>query len=833
MKSPGNRWWLALFVAAPALVVLALQRILRPGYQFVGNDADLTQYWIYSCKYIRLWLYAGAYPLWNPYVGAGVPLDKPEEFYLSAIHLGQSLLPPFEKSLDFLLVAHALLLTVSTTAFLRSYGSSTLAALAGGVAFALTGTPNAQLFAGHVSLYCALAWTSAVLVSLKWALERKGMAWTLLYSVLLAIVYSYGSLQGFYLVNLLSWLWFGLHLLLGNSQPVQPLGTISQADETMLPRDLGRIWWSQRVRDLGFAFLKLTFAYAVTFHLCWCYWSPQLSSGGYAAVDKLDAACASPLCWIGLFVPHFFLGSGQMYSWSGFPGWEGAPGIGGSFIFLFPLALSLGGGARRQLIVPALMVLFGALIGSGRWLPFFDIYSHLDPWVDLFEVPSRMLLISNFGLSVLLSWSLQQLSQHQWEITSRAQKLLSYLAAGIGLVWVVSYYAPADTVLWVWFVEQAQKALNGSVAAPVSVSEYYVLEWTRFSGEVMLCLALIYSFVRLSGSLRRVAVSLLLAVDLLSYPSPYLNLRPHEDLNTPDYAVTMFREKGLDGLVFNRFEPRWAGQLQLLRQHEVVDFRQIWPGELRSIIQWVLHELPAMEGSDNDKLERPNVLNRMMGVQVYLQTLNGLPEIKKDPTYESFTVYSVEAQNFCAVVDPFCRTRVYLSRNTLRVQGFRDFAREIQDVEKFHAVVNFATVRCYEAMAELFRTRGWQRQYQLDPAVEEKCWIVKEVPNEVHVACLLQAPAMVVLNASYSERWKVAVDGVQEELLPAQMGLNRGVLVDRGSHQIVFFLAHKELDQAIAYSKRALLLLALVATALIGHGWVSRLLQAEADPPCN
>lgn len=107
--------------------------------------------------------------------------------------------------------------------------------------------------------------------------------------------------------------------------------------------------------------------------------------------------------------------------------------------------------------------------------------------------------------------------------------------------------------------------------------------------------------------------------------------------------------------------------------------------------------------------------------------------------------------------------------------------------------------------------------------------IVTDRLNEVEIRAVTQRAAMLVLNDSWHEGWKVFVDGVEQPVLRVNYDF-RGVVVAEGTHRVTFLYRPKLLLVGIAISGGALLLL-LIACAWLGIFWLRRRKKSASDTP--
>ena len=107
--------------------------------------------------------------------------------------------------------------------------------------------------------------------------------------------------------------------------------------------------------------------------------------------------------------------------------------------------------------------------------------------------------------------------------------------------------------------------------------------------------------------------------------------------------------------------------------------------------------------------------------------------------------------------------------------------------------------------------------------------IVRDRLNEVEIRAVTQRAAMLVLNDSWSQGWKVFVDGMEQPVLRVNYDF-RGVVVPEGTHRVTFLYRPKPLLIGIAISGGALLLL-LITGAWLGIFWLRRCHKSASATP--
>lgn len=163
-----------LGVVLAALVAVAL---MFPGIVLERENlwGDFVTWYYPSHEYAASRLRQGDMPLWNPYSDSGMPFvgeaDHGTFYPLSwLLHTVAPDRSSLFHALELFALLHAALAILTLYAFLRILGCSRPAALAGGLAYGLSGSFSAR--AAQVSLVCAQAWVPAALGGFFLALRR-------------------------------------------------------------------------------------------------------------------------------------------------------------------------------------------------------------------------------------------------------------------------------------------------------------------------------------------------------------------------------------------------------------------------------------------------------------------------------------------------------------------------------------------------------------------------------------------------------------------------------------------------------------------------------------
>ncbi len=124
-------------------------------------------------------LRAGRLPLWNPRVYGGMPYVGGIETALFYIPNWIHLVLPLGLALNLVLFAHLWLAAALTTYWTRRLGAERPGAALAGLTWMLSGAVFPRLYAGHLTLLCALAWAPLLFASVDGWLTEDRPGWIL------------------------------------------------------------------------------------------------------------------------------------------------------------------------------------------------------------------------------------------------------------------------------------------------------------------------------------------------------------------------------------------------------------------------------------------------------------------------------------------------------------------------------------------------------------------------------------------------------------------------------------------------------------------------------
>lgn len=825
---PRSAAWLLLI--SISLLLCVVRRFFTPDFTFVGNNFDMVARWIPEFRFIRAWQSSGINPWWNCDLLLGISNLEGTTNPYSVLSQLQRFFNSYEKGLDYSLASLTILCGLGSIWLLRMLGFRPLSALIGGSALASAGTVACQLYAGHLGFYCCLCLTPILLSLTLLALRKSKIHWCLPSALAVAAVVCCGSLQGVYLAFWLNTFFFLTLCLIGSPEPVQAPTIWTHKSGCRRPGLLySPVPGVQKRKELGYTALKLILIYLLGGMLSSHFWVPQLLHGIPSELlsdPVLTLSHSAPaVSWLTLMIPHIFVGVGSQPNWTGWPQWEGQPGLVSS---TFPLILlAVCGKARRNLLLPTLLVVVGGLLGLGAKMPLFGLFSRLDPLIGHLEVPSRMLFVANLGLALYMAIGLEHLIDSDWKLERMGLVLMQRLAWLTGTIWLVSFYLDGSQAFWQVLLEYLQRGFNYKIEQLVDPQEYYVLLWSRLSAVCILWLVFAYLLLRAPLRFRMAGLPLLILLDILRFNLPFINLRPVTEFLPPAPLVTVIEEKKLEGKVCNLMDASWNGAFGLRLRHSefggALANRQPNTEELLSLAERL------DKGFQKDT---PSALYRSLGVGLYVHLPEFLDSQSTRKHFVGCSTFRVDSQDWQLASDPKPRKEIYLSRSAAIGLSQVSLLKALQaDPRVLESNLNFMDSRNYHQLGQELSGPEFRQVSQLPDQVRERVAITQRLPTLVEAECLLGAPALVILNEAWDSDWEVRVDGFKRYCYPCQMGLNRGVLVGPGEHKIQFSYQPQGLLQSQRASWITLVVSLLLATAVGFLTFLYAKLLAKAEGP--
>ncbi len=339
----------------------------------VGSDGIL--YFYPAMDAFQQALTAGQLPHWTPNLQSGFPyLADGQPGVLYPFHLLGLMILPTPATYNLLMVVHGLLALVLTYAWGRCLKISPLAAALMGLLFVLT-TP---LYAENLPMSEVLAWTPALFLLAERSIQQKRLL--SLWPIILVLAGQW--LAGFPQLTVYAVLACSVYV--AGRVLVEPFS------------------WRERA---GWAAAWLLVCLAGTVLAAPQLWPMYELSVFSIRAHGIAGAMAGEKSLFPLALLTFLLPTTQSF-------WQQASLGNGVYIGLIPFLVAVGAFFRRPkprwfwpLVVMGLVT---AVLAVGRYSPLFPLVREI-PGLNSFRVPSRFLLMAQFGLITLFGWGWDQL----------------------------------------------------------------------------------------------------------------------------------------------------------------------------------------------------------------------------------------------------------------------------------------------------------------------------------------------------------------------------------------------------------------------------------------
>ncbi|MDQ6633254.1 MAG: YfhO family protein, partial [Gemmatimonadota bacterium] len=336
----------------------------------------------------------GSFALWNPYLFGGLP-------YVAAMH-GDIFYPTFllrmllptDVAMTWGFMLHVFLAGLFTYLFLRAWGFGFAPALAGGVAYMMSGAVAGLVSPGHDGkLYITALFPLALWMVLLAVRDGRSAAYGALAIVVgLAVLTPHPQLLQY--------------LLLGTGAFALFVAFTSAEGADRLPRDVA-------IRRLGIALAAVALGMAIGAIQYlpvreYVPWSPRAGGRGYAFATNFSLPIEE---LVNFYLPQF---SGILFRYWGRNGFHLHSDYAG-VVALLLAAAAFGKGAGRigfqrfwsgTLVVTVLWALGGST-------PFYHVIYALVPGTKFFQAPSTILYIVSFSIAMLASVGMERVLSRQ------------------------------------------------------------------------------------------------------------------------------------------------------------------------------------------------------------------------------------------------------------------------------------------------------------------------------------------------------------------------------------------------------------------------------------
>ncbi|MFN8612505.1 MAG: YfhO family protein [Vulcanimicrobiota bacterium] len=756
---------LLTFLIAALVIALFFAPFFSP-LALWGSGTDLVNLYYPIRSFTRNALLQGHWPLWNPYLSLGIPVQTGVRS-LSNPLLFATIWLPTALHVKLTLWLHTTLSVTLMALFLKRQGLSRPASLSAGLIYGISGFAIGRIFAGH------LDWTEILphLPIITWtslnAMRRPGVGWTLVWAGSLALLTISGHYQAVYMAGL-SLFCFHLMLVLGGSRYRVPalewwrvFASATEcrpqcADLDLLAPSLG---WSQKRRDLLNVLLRWGLAGTVALGLSAFQlipaWETLSNSNRVSNPQAFGAGSQSALYWLTSLLPRFFDGKIVLLWWSPWPNSEGQVYLGIASLALVALCLTR---CRHQLWLPlAGVALLAIWLSLGPGYGLHDLMSGIDPVVYRnFRGACRWGVIYAFYGAWLAGLGVDQLS--------RGRTWTALVFPGIPLLATVLWLlnAVSHPQAWTEFVVSLNPQQKDLLLDPRGESPALILQraFRECGWSLGLCLAT-WALGLLPRSRRAWAAFGLIALDLAVLLRPYLVMVPVAGLELPAAVASRLAAQPAGSRVMWNPALDWLdrGMIHGLSEISFYDSAAS-PGFVKALnlVEQAPIDLPRtlMQPWSNHPLW--NVL----GVGLIAQNGALPPWAGLEPLEPGLGLFR----------NPRALARVYMTGRTEWVADADQALRRL--------------VADPEQAAQLSLISGPGPAPSAEHTPEYRIGALDIQPNRVRVEVEQRGDGLLVLSDAFWPGWRVFVDGRASTLYSVHGGLQRGVWLTSGRHAVEF-----------------------------------------------
>jgi hypothetical protein len=394
-------------LALLALIVAVFFWPLLVGGQWIPRGGgDLVSFLWPVYRFAARSLRVGVVPLWNPYLYSGAPFVADNQsgvFYPINLLVFALLGEPSYGAMEALVVFHVWLAGANMFALARGLGLRRLAALVGGIAFALS-----DLFVTHVgnlNLSATAAWLPLLLLLTHRAATRGRAGRAAAAGAVLAVAALAGHGQMLLFLALVLVLYLLYRLV---------------AD--------WRRGWRRALRTLGSAALVVAVGVGGAALMLLPAWEMAGHTGrGHLPYDEATRFSLPPRALVGLLAPGFY-GRGPAGFWGLWDRVEvGYAGVATLVLAVVGAACGLRfafcafrpspshddvePGDRFPIPFFAFLVPLAFVLAMGRYTPLYRLLYRYVPAFDQVRVPARLILLADLGLAALAAYGFDRLQR--------------------------------------------------------------------------------------------------------------------------------------------------------------------------------------------------------------------------------------------------------------------------------------------------------------------------------------------------------------------------------------------------------------------------------------
>lgn len=381
LRLPKNKFILLLFLLT---LMLFYKVILNPGMMIYSDASDITFFESHKIlKFDTLREY-GTIPLWNPYSLA-------DSTFVGSMVVG--LFYPINV-LDFLIephsvfgyyfIIHVFLFGFFVYLYMRVLGLRRFSAFISAIIAMFSGKVITQVYAGNIN-QMAFVWLPLIFLFFELSIRKKSYFYATLTGITIAIQFLGVHSQQF-LYDMLA---FFLYFIFRSFMNIKKTGVFKRFFE-----------YSSYVVVAMCVFLLTSSIQIIPFMETAKF---NYRAGG-VGWDFATHYSLPPLHLIKFIFPNFF-GTPLNHTYWGAPNfWEstGYSGITALILCLFALIFK----RNRYVIFFFGLAVFSLLFSFGKYTPLFSFFYNYAPLFNLFRVPTRMLTVYTFAMSVMAGFGI-------------------------------------------------------------------------------------------------------------------------------------------------------------------------------------------------------------------------------------------------------------------------------------------------------------------------------------------------------------------------------------------------------------------------------------------
>ncbi len=770
-----------VFLLLLLTIVFFRKFILFPSPVVLGNPGlmDLTDQFYPWRLFGFSMLQQGNVPLWNPYLFCGYPFIAN---WQSAIFYPLNLIflcLPVYTSINYSFALHIFITGLFTYFFMRYISGSRFGALVASLTFMFSTTLILRIFAGHLSIICAIPWFPAQLLAVEAGLRTRRFSCFVLGGLALGFQLLSGNPQYVYysLIGVLLYVAFLIPSMVADRQAWKPILVLCISLIILITTGL----------SLGAVqlFPSLEFVY-------------QSSRWYQPDFEAVASNSFPPENIITFLTPNAFGDFIRVFCWGRSFLWETTIYIG-----ILPLAfilLALFCRRTKFVYIFSAITLIFFVIGLGAYTPLLKFLHDYVPGFKLIRGNAKILPLATLFLSLLAGLGAQSISEQKQEerkyltrvfymIVALLLLLLALYATGIArgvdqsFVWrtLLNYRKNIDKGYWrvldnPVFLHRAYNMFRSSV-----------VRLLIFLGLTVVILALRIRSWKSLIYIKTMVIALIVS-DLWTFDSSFLQTTPVSACWWPQGVTDFFKkDKSI--------------------------FRFLRDGRVSSVAanQGMNSGFYSVGGYETNHVAVYSKLINYASVTesnaILAMTDKNISNIANMMNLKYFILPAGRGAGFWLHENKDYLPRAYI------VHGAK-VIKESPDLLEYLKSQNFRP----REQVVLSKPLDYPLPEYAEALKTETAEILSYAPNNITIQCRLHEPGLLFLSDTFYPGWKVSVDGRPSRILRANYAF-RAVLLQKGLHHIHFSYWPASFQWGAGLS---LLTILAVLSYLLAHVKISR-----------